>query len=208
MVSLLLSRAIAGLLPDRNDVIRIGMFTNMRPALGAPAAHQSLVGTVLLEYKERIRNWPVSRQATAYRGMVFAQTMDEKVWEEAASIKELTQSMIAAGSDKIRMELAEAFADGCKGMYSASISYTGRADFKEAEAFIRDFRTWTCTVGSPVLIEISAVNGHFTFDVIQMFSDPVIVNALLAEFEKNGINYELQDVKELTLPNVRLPWSR
>ena len=33
----------------------------------------------MLEYKEKMREWPLDRQATAYRGMVFAQTTDEAV---------------------------------------------------------------------------------------------------------------------------------
>ena len=76
-----------------------------------------------------------------------------------------------------------------------------------AEKYIRDFRTWTTASGRTILIEISAVNGRFNFDIIQPFSNPVYVEAFLKELEDNGITYDLQDVMKLELPNIKLPWS-
>ena len=52
-------------------------------------------------------------------------------------------------------------------------------------------------------IEISAVNGRFTLE----FSNPLLLNAFLKELDENGITYELQDVRLLDLPNIRLPWT-
>ena len=62
-------------------------------------------------------------------------------------------------------------------------------------------------IGNNLLIEISAVNGRFTLDFLQSFSSPVIVNAFLKELDENGIIYDLQDVNELKLPNIKLPWT-
>jgi hypothetical protein len=58
-----------------------------------------------------------------------------------------------------------------------------------------------------LLVEVSAVNGRFTLDFIQKFSSPLIVNAFLKELEDNGIVYDLQDVCELDLTSIRLPWT-
>ena len=62
-------------------------------------------------------------------------------------------------------------------------------------------------MGSNLLVEISAVNGRFTLDFLQSFSSPVIVNAFLKELDENGIIYDLQDVNELELLNIKLPWT-
>ena len=86
MVSLLLSRAIAKLYSYVKDTIRITLCVNQRNALHSPLAHQSLVGGVFLEYKEEMRDWPLDKQATAYRGMVFAQTQEENVLMGVASM--------------------------------------------------------------------------------------------------------------------------
>jgi len=56
-------------------------------------------------------------------------------------------------------------------------------------------------------VEISAVNGRFTLDFLQTFSNPIFVNAFLKELEENGIVYDLQDVNELELANIKLPWT-
>ncbi len=90
---------------------------------------------------------------------------------------------------------------------TAAVSYVGKANYREAEQYIRDFRLWTSPAGSSLTVEISAVNGRFTLDFLQTFSSPVFVNAFLKELEDNGIVYDLQDVNKLELPNIKLPWT-
>lgn len=91
---------------------------------------------------------------------------------------------------------------------TATVSYVGKANYREAERYIRDFRLWTSSSGDGLLIEISAVNGRFTLDFLQTFSNPAFVNAFLHELDQNGIVYDLQDVNELELPNIVLPWTK
>jgi tRNA G46 methylase TrmB len=83
----------------------------------------------------------------------------------------------------------------------------GKANYKEAEQYIRDFRAWTSSAANGLTVEISAVNGRFILDFLQTFSSPVFVNAFLKELEDNGIVYDLQDVNKLELPNIKLPWT-
>ena len=66
---------------------------------------------------------------------------------------------------------------------TATVSYVGKANYREAEQYIRDFRAWTSVLGEGMLIEISAVNGRFTLDFIQTFASPVFVNAFLSSLE-------------------------
>ena len=68
---------------------------NQRKVLGAPLAHQSLVGNVMLEYKDNMRDWPLKRQGTIYRGMTFAQTRDEVVLGGVASNKGMCQLLLS-----------------------------------------------------------------------------------------------------------------
>lgn len=206
MVSLFLSRAIAKLYPDCEDVIRITMTVNQRKALKTPLAHQTLVGGVMLEYKDRMRCWPLDRQATAYRGMVFAQTMDEAVLAGVASMKGVSNLILSKKNDQERTAVSQMIAGMAEKILTATVSYVGKADYKEAEKYIRDFRTWTNASGNYILIEISAVNGKFNLDFIQPFMSPVYVNAFLNELEENGITYDLQDVMKLELPDIKLPW--
>ena len=207
MVSLLLSRAISKLFPEAENVIRIALCLNQRKALHAPLAHQSLVGGVMLEYKDKMRDWPLEMQGTAYRGMVFAQAQEENVLMGAASIKGLNGMILSKESDTERLGIASYINSLASRVVTATVSYVGKADYKEAEQYIRDFRLWTSSSGNGLLVEISAVNGRFTLDFLQTFSNPIFVNAFLKELEENGIVYDLQDVNELQLPNIQLPWT-
>ena len=207
MVSLLLSRAVAKLYPDSDEMIRIALCVNQRKALNAPLAHHSLVGAVMLEYKDKMRDWSLDMQSTAYRGMVFAQVQEEKVLMGVASFKGINHMLLAKESDQERIGIASYINSLAAKLTTATVSYVGKADYKEAEQYIRDFRLWTSPMGNNLLVEISAVNGRFTLDFLQSFSSPVIVNAFLKELDENGIIYDLQDVNELELPNIKLPWT-
>lgn len=207
VTALFLSRAVAKLFPDSTDPIRIALCVNQRKALGKPRAHQSLVGGAILEYKEKMRKWPLSQQATAYRGMVFVQTREEAVLAGANSLRGITQMILSKETDRERKGLSDVIERTAAQMLTGTVSYVGKANFKEAEKYIRDFRSWTGAIGNYPCIEIAAVNGRFTLDLIQPFSSPLLVNAFLSELEDNGITYDLQDVSALDVPNIRLPWS-
>ena len=207
MVSLLLSRAIANLFPDAKDTIRITLCVNQRNALNAPLAHQSLVGGAMLEYKDEMRDWSLQKQGTAYRGMVFAQTIEEEVLMGVASMKGINGLLLSKESERERLEVASYINSIANRVITATVSYVGKANYQEAEQYIRDFRAWTSSASNGLTVEISAVNGKFTLDFLQNFSSPIFVNAFLKELEKNGIVYDLQDVNELELPNIKLPWT-
>ena len=207
MVSLLFSRAIAGMFPDSPDTIRVSLCVDQRAALGAPLAHQSLVGAAFLEYGKDMRDAPIKDQAPLFRQMVFAQTERDVVLAGVASQCGISRMLLAKDDDLERVGVAEAIAAVAKNVITVSVSYVGKADFKEAERYVRDFRLWTTTASNGMTIEMSAVNGRFTLDFIQTFSSPVFVSAFLEELEGNGIEYDLQDVRDLELPNIELPWS-
>ncbi len=207
MIALLFSRAMAKLYPDRKDVIRVALALNQRGGLGTPLAHQSLVGGVFLEYKDAIKDWPIERQATAYRGMVFVQTMKKTVLAGVASMKGVNQMLMSKTSDQERLAIVDAMGEVTDRLITATVSYVGKAGFKGSEDYIRDFRLWTSAAGNTLLIEVSAVGGRFTIDFLQSFSSPLYVNAFLEELEDNGVKYDLQDVMKTELPNIRYPWA-
>jgi hypothetical protein len=139
--------------------------------------------------------------------MVFAQSQEENVLMGAASIKGINGLLLSKGSDRERQEVAGYINALAARVSTATVSYVGKANYREAEQYIRDFRLWTSSSAGGVTVEISAVNGRFTLDFIQTFSNPVFVNAFLSELEENGIVYDLQDVNEVELPNIELPWT-
>ena len=206
MVSLFLSRAIAKLFPDNKDPIRITLCVNQRKALNAPLAHHSLVGGVMLEYEEKMRSWAITKQIKAYRDAVSAQTQEEIVLAGVAAQKKINQAILSKETDQERAGVVAYIDSFANQILTAVVSYVGKANYQDAENYIRDFRLWTFKPVNRILIEISVVNGMFNLDFVQPFTSPIYVNAFLRELDENGIEYDLKDVNELELPNVKVPW--
>lgn len=207
MTALLLSRAVAKLNPDADAPIRSILCVNQRKAFRAPAAHQSLVGFSMLEYDDGLRNLPIDRQVQEFRRRVFEQSCDETILSGAKAAVSIIEMLENMETDQQRLDAMSAADEMLNRNMTAVISYVGKAGFGDAEKYIRDFRTWTRCPDRGIIIEISAVNGRFIFDIIQPFSDPVYVNGFLQELKDNGVAYEIQDVMKLTLPNIKLLWS-
>lgn len=207
MVALILSRSIAELFPNAHDVIRIILCVNQRKALHAPLAHQSLVGGALLEYGENLRHLPLKQQIQAYRNMVFAQTDEDNVLAGISSVVGLTNKLLSKNTTKERIALASFADEMARRTGTACVSYVGKANFMEAEKYVQEFHLWTYSA-LPITIEISAVNGKFTFDFIQHFQSPIYVEAFLKELDKHGISYDFQDGIMEELPNIKLQWNQ
>lgn len=207
MTALLLSRAVAKLNPDADAPIRSILCVNQRKAFRAPAAHQSLVGFSMLEYDDVLRNLPIDRQVQEFRRRVFEQSCDETILSGAKAAVSIIEMLENMETDQQRLDAMSAADEMLNRNMTAVISYVGKAGFGDAEKYICDFRTWTRCPDRGIIIEISAVNGRFIFDIIQPFSDPVYVNGFLQELKDNGVAYEIQDVMKLTLPNIKLLWS-
>ena len=207
-VSLLFSKAVAELYPNAEAPVRVILCVNQRNALNKPLAHHSLVGGAYLEYKKEIQDRPFKEQIKAYREMVAAQTDEKSVLQSVNNQKMVYQMFGSLQTDHERIAFAEKLAALTSDTITATVSYVGKADFKEAEKYVRDFHLLTCPpTDNTMLIEISAVNGRFIFDIIQPFSTPVFVNAFLDELDKKGVTYDLQNVDVLKLANIRLPWA-
>ena len=161
IVSLLLSRAIASIHPESQSRIVISLCVNLRNALGCPLAHQSLVSDVCLEYKERMRKYPLTMQAMMYRGMVFLQTQVEKTMTVMGYINRNTREMLSMSTDRARAAAAKKLSEGIKQLRTATVSYVGKGSFADAERYIREYHMLANAVNENILIEISAVNGRF-----------------------------------------------
>ena len=206
MVSLLLSRSLAKLYPHAQESIRIVLCVNQRKALHAPLAHQSLVGGAFLEYDEQLRKLPLSEQVKAYRNMVAAQTGEKAVLSGVAHTAGLTKMLLAKKTHKERLAMMAKVDEAANRFAAANVSYVGKANFGEAEKYVKEFHAWNATI-MDITLQISAVNGKFTLDFMQKFSSPVYLKAFLQELADNGIAYELQDKQIRSLPTVRAPWQ-
>lgn len=206
MTAMLLSRAITSVHPNSPLPVRICLCVNQRKALGAPLAHQSLVGWAWLEYKEKMRGWPLTQQATAYRGMVFAQTLDENVIANQQAMNRSCRMIQALETDKARAAFVKKDDAYLASVLTGTVSYVGKANLGDAEPYITGFRTLAFPMVEGILIEISAVNRRISLDFMQNFSSPIYLEAFLKILEENGIPYCFDGGQPLYIPGVELPW--
>ena len=75
--------------------------------------------------------------------------------------------ILSKESDRERLEVISHVNSLTRKLITATVSYVGKANYKEAEQYIRDFRAWTSSASNGLLVEVSAVNGRFTLDFIQ-----------------------------------------
>lgn len=160
----------------------------------------------MLAYGETLRNQQLLQQIKAYREMVSDQTDEEKVLAGVSATVRLTKMLLSETATEKRIGMAASVDEMASRAGTACISYVGKANFGEAEKYVREFHLWSYN-SLPLTIQISAVNGKFTFDFIQKFHSPMYVNAFQEELDDYGISYNLQDGMIQELPNIRLPWS-
>lgn len=206
MVSLLSSRAIAKLFPNAKEPIRIVLPVNQRKALHAPLAHQNLVGGAVVEYKEELRKLPLREQIKAYREMVAYQTKEENMLAGVANMAGLTKMILSKTDTAERLKLARSVDNMASHLGTACVSYVGKANFKDAEKYVREFHVWSYN-SFPITIEVSAVNGKFYFDIFQKFHGSLFVDAFFKELAKHGLSCELQDEIPREMANIKLPWN-
>ena len=160
---------------------------------------------VTLEYKDRMRGWPIERQSTIFRGMTLAQTLEGTVLEGVARQKQVAERLLAMTSDAERTAFCASLEPLCRQTATATVSYVGKANFQGSEPYIRDMRLTTGQT-MPLLVEISAVNGVFKLDLMQTVTSDALVRAFLRELEHEGITYDLQDVRPVQLSAAEFPW--
>ncbi|MEE0026577.1 MAG: hypothetical protein U0J70_03225, partial [Atopobiaceae bacterium] len=197
--------AIERVAPGRTKPLRINLCVNQRPALGVPSARHNLVGMATLEYKDGMRDWPLERQCTIFRGQTMVQAVDERVLAGVAAQRAMAQRLLAMDSDAERAAFCTSLEPAARLAATATVSYVGRANFAGSERYIRDMRLTTGQT-MPVLLEVSAVNGIFKLDFMQTFASDALVRALCHELEDGGITYDLQDVRPVRLAAMDLPW--
>ena len=99
-------------------------------------------------------------------------------------------------------QIAEMLNSKTKETVSGSISYVGKANFGDIEKYITDFKTITIS-HTPLVIEISVVNGKFYLDFIQNFEDERYIKSFKEELESLKIKYEVKDVNKIELPKFK-----
>ena len=209
IIALLCARAIDSLHPHEEDPVVISLCVNQRKALSAPLAHQSLVGDVRLLYSGKIKAMPFSTQATCFRGMVALQSDRGNVLDEIRDYQALMRELDAMPDRASRQRRCQALMEEATACMTATVSYVGKSRMGQIEPYIQEINCVPSTAlpssHTPVVIEISSVNGFFYVNFIQYLSDLQYTHAFIRQFRDNGIEYVVLSQEEAMYPAIDIP---
>ncbi len=209
VVSLLLARSLDMVHPDTDDPIVIAMCVNQRKALGAPVAHQSLVGDVRLVYSDRIRKMPFMHQATCFRGMVALQSDRDMVLDEIRDYQELMRELNAMDSFEERHETCVRRMEELSKCVTATVSYIGRVNMGPMEFYLQEFDPLPSTalpsMHTPLTIEMVSMNGTIVLNFIQYFPELEYFSLFVKQLRDNKINYNVLRQEKALYPYIQIP---
>ncbi|MDO4797858.1 MAG: hypothetical protein Q4A01_07545 [Coriobacteriales bacterium] len=211
VVALFLSRAIASLHPHTADPVAIALCVNQRRALGAPLAHQSLVGDARLVFRERMKAMSFAAQETCFRGMVAIQTDIDMVRREVQEYQELVEVLKSLPTHEARHAHCKQLAHKKSLMFTATVSYVGKAPLGDAEFYVQEFHALPSTAlpscKTPITLELSAVNGSFYVNFMQFFEEDDYLRAFIGQLRENDINYDVLYQEQTKYPGFVCPWT-
>ncbi|MBR3015761.1 MAG: hypothetical protein IKH57_01545 [Clostridia bacterium] len=190
MVSILFSRAIDALFPERKKPLTNSYIINGRPMVGAPLTHHNCVQTVSFEYSDRVKAMPFDRQCTVHRGTTFIQADPDRVSKSmvfSASVNRLTAQM--ASTSEAKKQAYARMLNGGKKYFTYMVSYIGKWKHEQLSPYVHEF--WTHVPNAnELLTEIAAINGKIFLSIHQNFCEDAIVRSFLHQLDENGIPYQ------------------
>ncbi len=209
IVSLLLARSLDMVHPDSADPIVIAMCVNQRKALGAPLAHQSLVGDVRLVYSDRIKKMPFMHQATCFRGMVALQSDRDMVRDEIRDYQDLMRDLHRMPTYKERHAACVDRMEALSRCVTATVSYIGKINLGSLEHYLQEFDPLPSTalpsMHTPLTIEMVAMNGSIVLNFIQYFPEIEYFSLFVKQLRDNHINYNVLRQEKALYPLLQIP---
>ena len=192
MISILFSRAIDELFPEREKPLTNSYIINARPMLGAPNTHHNCVHTVRFDYTDRIRAMPFDRQCTVHRGTTFLQSDRERVCG-SMMVQAARNRMVEQRMPTLEAK-TQAYAQmllGGKRLFTYMVSYVGQWKVHSLAPYITEFWTHVPNANN-LLTEIAAVNGKIYLSTHQNFREECVVRKFLELLERNNVPYTLR----------------
>lgn len=188
MLSVLMARAVERVHPQHEAPLISNYIVNARPMLKANDSFHNCSNRVVFRYDDRIRQMPLERQCTAYRGKTFIQADEDTIIQGMTVARSMAQMILDIPDFSTKAAVARQAIEGTYDAATYMVSYVGKWKYPQLGKHIREFWTETPTQSFP-LIEIAAVNGNICVSFLQPFSERLYYNALLEELRENGIPY-------------------
>ncbi len=188
MLCVLMTRAIERVHPEHDDPLVCSYVVNARPMLHAGETFHNCTNRALLHFDEKIRNMPLDKQCTSFRGKTILQTDDESIHKKMTVSASFAQRIIDAPDLSSKVGVATQIVRNSFGASSFMVSYVGKWKQDQLGEHIKEFWTETPSGAFP-LIEVAAVGGKIFASLLQGFDDTIYYQALIEELKANGIDF-------------------
>ena len=192
MISILMSRTIDELFPERTAPLTNSYVINARPMVGKLLTHHNCVRTVIFTYTDRIKAMPFDRQCTVHRGTTFIQSDTGKVFGQimvSANQRRMVDKMAPTAEGKKQI-FAKMLNKG-NSLFTYMVSYVGQWRWQQLSPYILEFWTHVPNVNN-LLTEIAAVNGKIFLSLHQNFKEDTVLNCFLRQLDENSISYTVK----------------
>ncbi len=205
MISILFSRAIDELFPERTKPLTNSYIINARPMIGAYATHHNCVHTVRFDYTDRIKSMPFDRQCTVHRGTTFIQSDPDRVGPVMAVMASRNRAVrqMAPTADAKKQAYAQMLSGG-KRYFTYMVSYVGQWKHASIAPFVMEFWTHVPNANN-LLIEIAAINGRIHLSVHQNFIEDCVVRKVLELLDRNNVPYKLSGPDKIDIAHFIEP---
>ena len=188
LLSVLVARAIERIHPRHEEPLVSNYIVNARPMLKANESFHNCTSRVVFHYDDRIRQLPLDRQCTVYRGKTLVQADEDTVAQGMTVAGSMAQMILDMPDFSTKATFARQAIEGTYSAATYMVSYVGKWKYPQIGKHVREFWLETPSDSFP-LFEISAMNGRIFVSVLQPFAERLYYDALLEELKDNGIPY-------------------
>lgn len=191
MILILLNRAIDARYPQREKPVITKYDINCRRALKSPHSFQNCLNFATFTYTDRMKKFPLTTQATIYRGITFLAGDDEVIVQNMITLSAVIKNTLKTNPTLTEKKLAfakiirENFANR-----TAAVSYVGKWQFPAVGDYIDSSFVHVAPHGA-VMIEVTAINGKICLSFLQDFSDSGLFENFLSQLKTYEIKYEV-----------------
>ena len=203
LLSVLIARAIERIHPHHEEPLISNYIVNARPMLRANDTFHNCTNRVVFHYDDKIRQLPLDRQCTVYRGKTFVQADEDAIVQGMTVAGSMAQTILDIPDFSTKAAVAQQAIEPTYDAATYMVSYVGKWQHPQIGKHIREFWMETPSRSFP-LFEISAANGTICVSILQPFPERLYYDALLEELKENGIPYTECGTTPVNVAEIRV----
>lgn len=204
VLSALIVKAVFELCDKLSHPFRTVLMKNYREVVGAPLAHNNVLGNIALNYTEDMRNMPMDKLCAVTRKMMDYQSTPEYMLGAVKKRLNNERKVLALGDYDAIHEAFQKASQANRIYVDATVSYVRVQQLGALEPYIRSIFTYVDPAASHLLFEANAVAGKFCVTFMQEFAGSALSDAFIEQLRRAGIQVNADDEEELITPKLKM----